>query len=108
MLSTERLVKRHEKETGFGRVESLYKSYYILHDGTFLGCNYDCGTRGDDHRMVFVATNFKRNDWDSLHKAYRLLRYMPEGDCVWVRKRQRITKEQQQIIDAYNLEVIRY
>ena len=108
MLSTERLVKRHEEETGFGRVESLYESYYILHDGSFLGCNYDWGSRADDHRTIFGATDINYNDWDSLHKAYRLLRFMPEGNCVWVRKRQRITEAQQAIIEEYDLEVIRY
>ncbi|MDK0636908.1 hypothetical protein P5F19_14120 [Clostridium perfringens] len=108
MKSIERLVKRHQEDTGFGRVESLYESYYILPDGTFLGCNYDFGMRGDDHRMIFIATDLERNDWEGLHKAYRLIRFVPESNMALIKGRQRLTEEQKMVIDEYGLEVERY
>ena len=108
MLSTERLVKRHKENTGYGRVESLYQAYYILHDGTFLGCNYDYGVRGDDHRMIFVATEFDRDDWKSLHRAYRLIRFVPECNVGLIKGKQQLTAEQEAIIKKYNIEIERY
>jgi len=106
--NTENLVRRHEEETGFGRVSNLYESYFILADGTFLGCNYDCGSRGDDHRSIFGATDIAYNDFESLHTKYKVLRFMPEGDCVWVKKEQKISSKQQKVIDTYDLEIVRY
>lgn len=105
-------LENNDNDENYGIVENLYNSYYILYDGTFLGCLYDCGSRCDDHRGIFgaVTEEIKERgyDWELLHKTYKLLRFMPEANCIYVAKYQRITKEQKSVINKYNLEVIRY
>lgn len=108
MRSIERLVKRHMEDTGFGRVDSLSFAYYILPDGTFLGCNYDCGVRGDDHRMIFIATDIDQGNWTELHKHYRVVRFVPEANVGLIKGKQRLTDEQRAVIEKYEIELERY
>ena len=109
MKNIETLVKEHEQEIGIGRVDELRKCYYILSDGTFLGCNFDYGSRCDDHRAIFACCDdIEYGDFTKLHKKYRLIRFMVEVGVCWVLKYQHLTKEQKRVIEEYNLEVVRY
>lgn len=109
MKNIENLVKRHEEEIGIGRVDELRKCYYILSDGTFLGCNFDYGSRCDDHRAIFSCfDDIEYGDFTELHKKYKVIRYMVEADMCWVLKYQRLTEKQKEVIEKYNLEVVRY
>lgn len=108
MNKLELLVQTHIQEVGFGRVGNINECYYILPDGTFLGCNYDCGSRGDDHRAIFSSCDIEYGDWDALHSQYNLIRYIPECDEGIIKIGQELTPEQKEVVKMYDLEIEEY
>lgn len=109
------LVKRYENLTGYEDTTTDYfngaSSFYLLPNGKFLNCLADCGCRCDDHRIIFGATKLEANDWDKLHRNYKLVRLVVECNIALVKKYQRLTEEQKIALEelkTYGWEVERY
>lgn len=115
MRNIDNLVKRYENLTGYEDTVSDEflgaSSFYLLPDGRYLNCLSDCGSRCDDHRIIFGATKIERNDWDKLHTNYKLVRLIPECEIALVKKYQRLTEEQKRALEElkeYGWEVEAY
>lgn len=115
MKNINNLVKRYENITGYENTISDEflgsSSFYLLPNGKFLNCLADCECRADDHRIIFGATKIERNDWDKLHKNYKLVRLIPESEIALVKKYQRLTEEQKIALEelkTYGWEIERY
>lgn len=106
------LVKRYENLTGYEDTTTDYfngaSSFYLLPNGKFLNCLADCGCRCDDHRIIFGATKLEANDWDKLHRNYKLVRLVVECNIALVKKYQRLTEEQIRAIEEIGFEIERY
>ena len=103
MRNIDALVKRYENLTGYGDTVSYEymgaSSFYLLPDGRFLNCLADYGVRCDDHRVIFGATKIERDDWDKLHRNYKLVRLIPESEIALIKKYQRLTEEQKRALE---------
>ena len=106
------LVKRYKNLTGYEECVSYEHqgagSFYILPDGRFLNCLQAYGVRCDDHRLIFGATKLNANDWEKLHRNYKLVRLVPESNLALIKNRQKLTKEQQKAIEEIGFEVEKY
>ena len=112
MKNIDNLVKRYENITEYENTVSDEflgaSSFYLLPNGKFLNCLADYGSRCDDHRVIFGATKIERNDWDKLHRNYKLVRLITESEIALVKKYQRLTEEQKSALEelkAYGWEV---
>lgn len=112
--STDRLVRILEKAE-YSLTDCPEEAIYILDDGRMIDGGFDYGCRGIDHRMIFCA--YDENPyaskipfsewWNRVHKQYRLVRLVPEAKIALIKGRQRLTREQERIIEylGYELEV---
>lgn len=115
MKNIDNLVKRYENITEYENTVSDEflgnSSFYLLPNGKFLNCLSDGYSRCDDHRIIFGATKIEYNDWDKLHKNYKLVRLIPESEIALVKKYQRLTEEQKRALEElkeYGWEIERY
>ncbi len=106
------LIKRYKNLTGYENVATYeYQgagSFYLLPDGRFLNCLQDYGSRGDDHRLIFGATRLEGNDWDKLHRNYKIARLIPESGIALIKNKQKLTYEQKQAIENIGFKIERY
>lgn len=110
MKSTNRLVKKL-MEAEVQLTESVDTALYILADGRMIDGEYDCGMRGQDHRVIECALDYNRYDedfWSRLHKEYRVVRLVPETGFALLKGRQKLTPEQQAILSNTSYEIERY
>lgn len=100
MRNNDALIKRYENFTEYTDTATYEylgnASFYLLSDGRFLNCQCDYGTRSDDHRLIFGATKLQRNDWEKLHRNYKLIRLIPESQIALIKGGQKLTREQQE------------
>lgn len=75
---------------------NFYEAIFILEDGTMIDGGYDRGMRGIDHNCLL---SLFKHDCDLLHRAYKIVRLVPETQCYLMAKGQRLTKPQKEIID---------
>lgn len=112
MRNIDALVKRYENLTRYEDATTYEylgaASFYLLPDGRFLNCAASYGVRADDHRSLFGATKLKANDWDKLHRNYKVVRLIPESGIALIKNRQKLTKEQQAVLDELSFEIERY
>ena len=117
MRNINALVKRFENLTECEEAASYEyqgaKSFYLLPDGRFLNCQGTYTERWDDHNLIFGATRIQdryRNPkaWEQLHKNYRVVRLVPEGEIAMIKGRQRLTEEQRGALESIGFEIERY
>ena len=115
MRNIDALVKRYENLTEYENTVSDEflgaSSFYLLPNGQFLNCLSDYGIRSDDHRIIFGATKIEYNDWNKLHRNYKLVRLIPESEIALVKRYQRLTEEQKRALEElkeYGWEIERY
>lgn len=112
MRNINNLIKRYENMTEYEEAATEeYQgaaSFYLLPDGRFLNCLADYGCRADDHRLIFGATRLNRNDWDKLHRNYKLVRLVPESNLALIKNRQQLTREQERALSQLDFEIERY
>lgn len=113
MRSLDRLIKVLTNEEYNSRLTTnINEAIYLLPDGRMLdGCFY-YGCREHDHRIIEAVYNNKdrytKGFWDSVHKDYRLVRLVPESKVALIRKNQRLTNEQKQILLNSTYEIEKY
>lgn len=118
MKSINKLVKNLlDPEYGYSLTDNIETAIYLLPDGQMIDGNFMDGMRNEDHRMIFTAVDYgdyyeSRNPgethWDRLHREYRVARLVPESDIALVRSRQRLTEQQQNILNQSSYTIERY
>ena len=107
--NTNALIEKYEDWTGYENAATEeYQgaaSFYLLADGRFLNCEADCGSRGDDHRIIFGAVEIEENDWNKLHEEYEIVRLIPECEMALVVEGQELTEEQRDAINEIGFEI---
>jgi hypothetical protein len=116
MMKSLRLFKKRAIEGGLVVHNDLSQAMYLLPDGSMIDGEFDYGSRGQDHRAVFVAVDYPdyyevsntMELWDRLHKEYRLVRLVPESMTALIKGRQRLTPEQMNILAHSGYEIEKY
>lgn len=78
------------------------ESIYIFPDGSMIDGGFDCGSRGEDHRMIECLMESDRYDnhfWDDVHIQLNVVRLVPESMIALISKGQQLTKKQLTIIN---------
>lgn len=99
-------------EAEVNTTDNILEAIWILGDGTMLSGDFDCGSRGTDHRVIeSVVEDFDRYDgqafWDHVHEAYDAIRLVPEAMLALIKPFQTIGAEQRDFVEAngYTFEI---
>lgn len=91
---------------------NILEAIWLLGDGTMISGDFDCGSRGTDHRVIeSVVEDFDRYDgqafWDHVHEAYGAVRLVPEAMLALVKENQHIGAEHEALVEnaGYTWEV---
>lgn len=101
-----RLFKKRATEAEIQFTDSLSTAMYLLPDGSMIDGEFDCGMRGQDHRLIFGAVNYPNyyevsnpsELWDRIHKEYKVVRLVPESNTALIKGHQRLTDTQKEIL----------
>lgn len=86
----------------------LNATYYVTRGGKQISFGEEHGSRTNDHRIIFSCfEDIEYNDFNTLMKSTGLLMCIPETDDCWCLKGQRLSKEQKNFIESYDLNLIR-
>lgn len=99
------------EEEGYTLTEKANEAIYILSDGRMISGYEEGGnTRTIDHRMVECLMETDRYDnefWEEVHARFKLVMLVPETKIALVKPGQKITDEQQNVLNEleYKLEL---
>jgi hypothetical protein len=116
MMKSLRLFKKRAIEAEINFTDSLSTAMYLLPDGSMIDGEFNYGSRGQDHRVIFAAVDYPdyyqvsnpSELWTRLHKEYKLIRLVPESNIALIKPRQRLTPEQTAILADSTYEIERY
>jgi hypothetical protein len=108
MLSVDELLKE-----GYNLTESALEAIYILPDGKMIDGYFDCGIRGEEHRMIshwVPFDRFKENVafWNYVKYELQLVMLIPETMTALIGERQEMTEEQSDIVKNYKYKLDQY
>lgn len=105
-------VKATFEEYGYGMTTKFKEAIYIFPNGEMVNGEFDCGTRGNDHRMIECIMDgmdrYTPGFWDAVHERYGVVRLVPEYNSGLVKVGQELTKEQRRMIRAYRYTIEEY
>lgn len=92
--------------------DNILEAIWLLGDGTMINGDFDCGSRGTDHRVIESGiADFNRYDgqtfWEHVHEAYGAIRLVPEAMLALVKENQHISAEHRTLVEVngYRFEV---
>jgi hypothetical protein len=112
-----RLLKKRLVEDEVAFTDNLAEAMYLLPDGSMIDGEFDMGMRGQDHRLIFCGVDYgdyyqssnpAETHWGRLHREYKVVRLVPESNTALIKGRQRLTPEQENILNRSNYELERY
>jgi hypothetical protein len=112
-----RLLKKRLEESGVALTEEVNEAMFLLPDGSMIDGIFDYGMRSEDHRSIFcgveygdyyMSSNPMRTHWDRIHREYKVVRLVPESSTALVKKYQRLTPEQEDILSQTSYEIEKY
>jgi hypothetical protein len=110
MMKSLRLLKKRLTDAEISFTDSIGNALWLLPDGSMIDGEFDCGSRGQDHRVIESGIKgLDRYDgakfWNSCHYDYKLVRLCPESDVALVAKRQKLTAEQKYILNQTSFQI---
>lgn len=98
------------EEDGYSLTNNIQHAIYIFPNGDMIDGGFDCGSRGEDHRMIECLMNIDRYDnnfWESVHAQLQVVRLVPETKFALIANGQTLTDKQIQAIKKakYQIEV---
>lgn len=84
---------------GLQVVEDIQEAIYITPEGVLIGGEFDCGTRGVDHRIISYLVPVKPYEdhtafWNYVHENLGLVRLVPETGIALIGQKQVLTDVQ--------------
>lgn len=105
-------VKETFEEYGYKMTKKFMEAIYIFPNGEMVDGGFDCGSRGEDHRMIECIMDgmdrYTSGFWDAVHDIYGVVRLVPETKYALVKIGQELTKEQRRLIKAYRFKIEEY
>lgn len=112
-MKSVRLLKKRLQEAEIQFTDSIHHALWLLPDGTMIDGEFDCGSRGQDHRIIESGIQgLDRYDgekfWNTVHKDYKCVRLVPECNTALIKKRQKLTDIQKVLLAQTNFEIEPY
>lgn len=107
-------IKQIEKilnDYGYQFTNNPMEAIYIFPDGSMIDGMFDCGLRGEDHRLIECLMNSDRYDkhfWDDVHAHLKVVRLVPETKIGLIKVGQELTKKQLEILTSNGYEIEEY
>lgn len=96
------------KDNDMTTTENIKEAIFILPNGQLISGEFDCGIRGLDHHVIegLFDDLDRDNDtfWNDIVERTNIIQYVPETEIALIKKGQHITKEQQAMINQYQLQ----
>lgn len=99
------------EEYGYSFTDNPKEAIYIFPNGLMIDGGFDCGSRGEDHRMIECLMETDRYDdnfWDDVHEQLQVVRLVPETMYALIAKGQELTHEQLTIINENDYDIEEY
>jgi hypothetical protein len=99
------------EENGYQLTNNPKEAIYIFPNGEMIDGGFDCGSRGEDHRMIECFMDSDRYDdnfWNDVHDQLKVVRLVPETMYALIAVDQELTKEQLNIIKEAGYEIEEY
>lgn len=120
-LVTDQSIKKYLDDEGYTTTDNIDYALYILRDGTMISGADEFGTRVEDHRMIECliseGDNYFSKDggdesvkrfWDALHAKTSMVRVAPEAKVGLISFDQKLTPQQEDILESNDYEIERY
>ncbi|WP_145450082.1 hypothetical protein [Staphylococcus hominis] len=96
------------KDNDMTTTENIEEAIFILPNGQLISGEFDCGIRGLDHHVIegLFDDLDRDNDtfWNDIVERTNIIQYVPETEIALIKEGQHITKEQQAMINQYQLQ----
>lgn len=96
------------EEYGYELTTNPNEAIYIFPNGEMIDGGFDCGSRGEDHRMIeclMESDRYDNNFWDDVHSQLQVVRLVPETMFALISVDQELTNEQLSIINSTGYEI---
>lgn len=106
----ERLSEIFEEYNGTEPIDNIDECIYITFEGDLLDGEFSNGIRGNDHNILLGCFDLENSEegWRELHLKYNVIRYVPEIKLALYKEGQKISEEQQNIIEMNGVELQPY
>lgn len=96
------------KDNDMTTTKNIEEAIFILPNGQLISGEFDCGIRGLDHHVIegLFDDLDRDNDtfWKDIVERTNIIQYVPETKIALIKEGQHITKEQQAMINQYQLQ----
>lgn len=96
------------KDNDMTTTKNIEEAIFILPNGQLISGEFDCGIRGLDHHVIEVLFDDLDRDndtfWNDIVERTNIIQYVPETEIALIKEGQHITKEQQAMINQYQLQ----